>query len=216
VLSLGFALACSGSSTSSGSNPLANSGGSPAVAGGGQNSVSGASSAAGTPDAVAGTAGAPNPANTSGGVPASLAAGSAGAPPDTGGSANESQCRTEVPAADWDANCLACAGSDPCAECACTKCAEQLRDCDATPGCPDIAACVRTSGCTGAQCYCGTMDFVTCASGTANGPCKDVMLAAPGGKAPTTADPSAGPASDALLAVNACMQDPNTCAPSCN
>lgn len=154
-----------------------------------------------------------NLSNASGGMPTSSTAGTAGA---SGGSADGSQCRADVPAADWDANCLACAGTDACAQCTCMKCADQLRKCDTTPGCPDIAACVRTSGCTGAQCYCGTSNLLACAGGTANGPCKDVMLAAPGGKAPTTADPSAGPASDALLAVNACMQDSNACGASCN
>lgn len=135
---------------------------------------------------------------------------------NAGAGSDGAQCRENVAQDEWQANCIVCAGGDACAQCACSKCTDALRNCETTPGCGEIAACVRMNGCTGAACYCGTANLLDCANGTANGPCKEVILAAPGGKPPTVADPSAGPASDALVAVNNCMQDPNTCKPSCN
>jgi hypothetical protein len=122
-----------------------------------------------------------------------------------------------VSAEEWDANCLACAGDDACASCACQSCAEQLHDCEATPGCQAIAECVRASACVGIQCYCGSDTAAACAAeGGGNGPCKEVILSAPGGKPPNLAQPSAGPASDALAGLATCLQGQSTCGSVCN
>lgn len=121
-----------------------------------------------------------------------------------------------MPAAEWDANCLACAGDDACATCACASCAQALRDCEATAGCQEIALCAQAAACVGIECYCGTDTLDACAKGGGNGPCKEAFLSAPGGKAPTLAEPSAGPASDALGELAVCLQGSSTCGAVCN
>ncbi len=64
-----------------------------------------------------------------------------------------------------------------CAACLCERCqagcfirnsARETMECNA------IAACIRETGCSNLQCYCGE-NLVDCVSGTANGPCKDVI-----------------------------------------
>jgi hypothetical protein len=137
--------------------------------------------------------------------------GSGSASPAAGAS-----CRDDVSESEWAANCLSCAGDDACASCLCMNCAEEMRACDATDGCPEIAACVQSAGCTGIDCYCGTDAPGDCANGGGNGPCKDAILAAPGGRAPTPADLSGGPASDAVAQVALCMQNPDACGSNCN
>lgn len=107
--------------------------------------------------------------------------------------------------------------TEPCAVCLCTSCREPLRKCDQTSGCGAITQCVFDSGCAGIACYCGTIDALRCATGQADGPCKDTILSAPGGKVPTLVDPSAGPAMDAALEIAACTQAPNgACAVACD
>lgn len=153
-------------------------------------------------------------ASGSSGVGNASAGGSSGS--SSGGGAGDMQCRDQAPDAEWDANCLACAGQDSCATCLCVNCTQALRDCDATEGCREIAACVKASACVGIDCYCGTAPLADCANGGGNGPCKEAILAAPGGKPPTLVDPSGGPASDAVAQVARCMQDASTCGSICN
>lgn len=112
----------------------------------------------------------------------------------------------------------ACEGSptDVCAACVCSSCKAEVARCDETAGCADILKCVAESGCSGAACYCGTIDVLRCANGEANGACKGAMLSAPGSRTPTLADASAGPASDAALGIASCMQGPRgACAAAC-
>jgi len=78
--------------------------------------------------------------------------------------------------------------------------------CASTEGCQEILACVRDKGCTGIDCYCGTFNALACSGGQSDGPCKSVFLAAPGAHEPSLMAPSAGPASDAALAVGTCAQ----------
>lgn len=217
-LALGFALACS--SQSGGNQPTNNAGSSSIAGSAGQSITGGASSSAGSSGANAGSSGSNAGSSAlsagTGGAPNASSGGTAGAAAgDTAGAAGGPQCRDNVPAAEWQANCLTCAGADSCAQCTCTKCADTVQTCETTPGCKEIAVCVRANACTGAQCYCGTVDVLQCANGGGNGPCKDIILAAPGGKPPTVADPSAGPASDALIAVNTCRQNASTCGSVC-
>jgi hypothetical protein len=212
LFSLGLASACSSPPTQSGGGEPASGGASESGAPG-QNVSAGANAAAGNSALPAGTAGAPG-ANSAGGAAGSASGGASGNAPAPGG-AGGAQCQSDPPEAEWEGNCVACSGGGDCAQCACMKCAVVLRTCETTPGCSDIAACVRASACAGTACYCGTSSLLECANGGGNGPCKAAMLAAPGGKPPTAADPSAGPASDALVAVNQCMQDPNGCGSSC-
>ena len=200
-------IACS-SHTDAGPNDLApvSSGGSSGApvavsptAGGGGMTASGASG---------GVAGGASPTQSAGN-----SATGGGSGQSSGGGAT--QCRDDPPAAEWDANCLACANGEACAVCLCTNCAQAIRDCEATEGCKEIAVCVQSSGCQGVDCYCGTDTLPMCTSGGGNGPCKDVILGAPGGKPPTLADLSGGPASDAVGQVALCMQDQSKCGATC-
>lgn len=147
-----------------------------------------------------------------GGSIAAPVAGSSGSPANVAGGG----CREDVPDAEWDANCLACAAGDACASCACQSCAAEIHDCEDTPGCLDIAACAKSASCLGVECYCGTDTASVCAAGGGNGPCKATILGAPGGKPPTLVEPSAGPASDAVAALATCMQDTTSCGAVCN
>ena len=170
----------------------------------------GSSSNAGSPAASG------QPQTSMGGSGASANGGSGASGSGAGGTSGGAACREEVSDAEWAANCLACAGEDACATCLCTSCEQATRECDATEGCREIAACVQSAGCMGIDCYCGTDTPADCANGAGKGPCKDTILAAPGGKAPTLADPSGGPASDAVAQVALCMQNPDTCGSVCN
>ena len=80
----------------------------------------------------------------------------------------------------------------------------------------DILACVRDNGCSGTDCFCGDAALPSCFSGGGNGPCKNVVLAAPGGREPTLDNPSGGPASDAALEVGECADDDDGCADVCD
>jgi hypothetical protein len=135
-------------------------------------------------------------------------AGSGGAA--VGGGGSTGTCDSNA-GGTFEERCLACA-VDACEQCLCTDCTEELETCNNTAGCPEIAACVKESGCTGLDCYCGTFDALSCAGGQADGPCKSVILAAPGGHMPT---PSAGPASDAAVAISACIQPQQPCEAAC-
>jgi hypothetical protein len=130
------------------------------------------------------------------------AAGNAGAPP--------------APPASGGASSALCNSGDACGVCVCNACNEEFTRCADTPGCVEIVACARVNACVGFSCYCGTMDPVTCAvSGPGNGPCVDVTLAAPGSRVATLINPSAGPASDAALALSNCVGQSNACAAAC-
>jgi hypothetical protein len=130
------------------------------------------------------------------------------------GGSSDASCGASPSGATFEATCLACATS-PCEQCLCTGCTEQLKTCNSTPGCPEIAVCIRQSGCKGIDCYCGTIDALTCVAGQANGPCKSVILAAPGGHQPSLQSPSGGPASDAALAIGTCAQQGPSCSQVC-
>lgn len=162
------------------------------------------------------TAGGGISSGSSGGGNANASGSSTSSSAGSGGGGGDMQCRDQVPDAEWEANCLACAGQDPCAVCLCGSCAQALRDCDATEGCREIATCVQSSACVGIDCYCGPDPLTDCANGGGSGPCKDAILGAPGGKPPTLADPSGGPASDAVAQVALCMQDASRCGSVCN
>jgi hypothetical protein len=112
--------------------------------------------------------------------------------------------------------CAALSGSDACASCVCGECSSELAACADTPGCAEILACVRENDCSGSDCYCGDTRLTECVRGEGNGPCKDVVLAAPGGREPTLANPSGGPASDAALDVADCADGDNRCSDVCN
>jgi hypothetical protein len=145
---------------------------------------------------------------TGSGGASSAGAGSGGLAGAGAGSAGACESNT---GGTFETRCLACA-TDACEQCLCTDCTEELETCSMTGGCPEIAACVKESGCTGLDCYCGTFDALSCAAGQANGPCKSVILDAPGGHLP---NPSAGPASDAAIAISACAQTDGPCATPC-
>jgi hypothetical protein len=112
--------------------------------------------------------------------------------------------------------CEALGSDDGCAACVCGACASELDDCAGTPGCAEILACVRDNGCSGTDCYCGDVGIAECFRGGGNGPCKAAVLAAPGGKEPTIASPSGGPASDAALQVADCADQDDTCGEVCD
>ena len=91
----------------------------------------------------------------------------------------------------------------------------QAERCEQTAGCAEIAACGLETGCIGAACLCGPVDPLRCLSGDASGPCLDVIVGAPLGRMPTLDNPSAGPASDAAVALSACAEPPGSCADEC-
>ena len=112
--------------------------------------------------------------------------------------------------------CSALGSGDACGTCVCTECRSELDACLGVPGCAEILACVRECGCSGRECYCGDASLTECVRGEANGPCQEVVLAAPGGKAPSITDPSGGPASDAALNVSDCADEDDTCQDVCS
>jgi hypothetical protein len=112
--------------------------------------------------------------------------------------------------------CEALGSDDDCAACVCGACASELQDCAGTPGCAEILGCVRDNGCDGSDCYCGDVRLTECLRGEGNGPCKAAVLAAPGGKELTIADPSGGPASDAALSVGTCADRDVSCGDVCD
>lgn len=194
AIAAALVLVACGSEDSDGAASTANPGAGSSAAG---SPSAGSSAVDGAPAAGAGTAG----ASTAGaGTAGARAADDCAAASDPGGSFEE--------------NCLACAATS-CERCLCTDCSEPVQACASTSGCPQIAACIRASGCVGIACYCGTFDAVACGAGQANGPCKATILAAPGSSVPSLLNPSAGPASDAAVAIAACTQPGQSCAQAC-
>jgi hypothetical protein len=113
--------------------------------------------------------------------------------------------------------CNALGANDACGNCVCSACTTELERCADTPGCAEILACVRESACAGNECYCGDARLTECVlGGGGNGPCRAAVLAAPGGKEPSLADPSGGPASDAALGVADCADDGDACGDVCD
>jgi len=135
-------------------------------------------------------------------------------PVSSGGSAAASPAASETSSALGD-GCAALGSTDQCAACICERCSDTLQTCLETDGCPAILVCVRESGCTGRDCFCGDASLVDCLQGEGDGPCRDAILAAPGGRAPSAQDPSAGPASDAAQQVGDCAEDEDQCSELC-
>ena len=183
-------------------SPRDGSGGTSTMAGSGDSPIAGTSTAGG------GSAGGPSGGGASGGSGGSADTTSGAA--DTGGAGSAAGASGE-----FEQGCLARA-ADACEQCLCTSCTDQLQACAATEGCPELVVCIRDNHCQGAACYCGTFDPVACANGQANGPCKAAILDAPGGRVPTLISPSAGPASDAAVAISHCEQSGQPCAQACS
>ncbi len=142
-------------------------------------------------------------------------------PPASGGSSSASGGATmsvEPPASagapSFQQACAQAAQTE-CERCLCDKCSPELERCDGASGCAEILACVRDTKCVGAECYCGTYAPTSCLAGKSNGPCKATFLAAPGSREPTFTNPSAGPASDAALAINDCVSADDNCTAAC-
>lgn len=153
---------------------------------------------------------------SSGGSPA--VSGQSNSSAGTAGSGASGSCGTACGSAgqstSFEQSCIASA-TDSCNRCLCSDCAQPLEQCANTPGCPEILGCTRQSGCIGAACYCGEFDVVTCLGGQSNGPCKAVILESPGSRVPSLANRSAGPASDAALAIATCAEEGQPCAEAC-
>jgi hypothetical protein len=130
------------------------------------------------------------------------------------GGAGSGPCESPAENATFEQTCLACA-TDDCERCLCSECTDALQTCADTAGCPEILLCIREQQCDGLACYCGTFDPVACSSGQSNGPCKATILQAPGSSEPTLVHQSAGPASDAALAIADCTQVGRPCAGAC-
>lgn len=147
---------------------------------------------------------------------AGTGAGHGGSAPGSGGFAGASDEAGSAEASSSFEQACVTGAATACEECLCTECTSQLEKCDATSGCAEITACIRDARCTGVDCYCGHFDAWTCLGGQSDGPCKATILAAPGGRAPTLSAPSAGPASDAALAIGDCGQPGKACAAACS
>jgi hypothetical protein len=170
--------------------------GSEAAGRGSRTDIAGASSAA---------AGTSNPSHEGGNGGASGSSDTSAAGAGTGGAAQ----------AGASGSGAVCSNADACTSCLCNHCPTDVETCESTPGCQAIANCVATSRCEGVACYCGTVGTLSCAAGTASGPCRDVILGAPGGHEPTLAEQSAGPAADAAIAVVTCGAKSGVCTASC-
>jgi hypothetical protein len=178
------------------------------------NFSAGGSEAAGSGAAMAGasstSAGSSNPSA------AGASAGNAAGTSNGGASGSSNTSAAGGPArAGAGGSGAASSNVDACTACLCSHCPTEVETCESTPGCQAIADCVATSRCEGVACYCGTVDPLGCAAGTANGPCRDVILNAPSGHKPTLADQSAGPAADAAVAVATCGTKNGVCTASC-
>lgn len=161
----------------------------------------------------------PSPTPSQGAPPSSEGQTPVNSPPSSN-PANPSNESNTTPASVDGANvgaaCEELGTSDACGVCVCSECGAELDTCANTPGCPEILACVRENGCSGTDCFCGDAALTRCFNGGGDGPCKDVVLAAPGGREPTLSDPSGGPASDAALEVGECADDDDRCADVCD
>lgn len=208
LLAAGVLLACGSNEPS---NPSANSSA-------GSDATGGAVAASGGAIAGLGAGAAPASGGIAGGGGSRSMGGTAGSSGGGGGGAGTAggagACKSEDPTLTFEENCLVCAATD-CERCLCTDCVEELQACAETSGCPEIAACIQASQCTGIDCYCGTFDALACAGGQSDGPCKSAILAAPGSREPSLLDPSAGPASDAAVAISTCTQPGASCAEAC-
>lgn len=175
----------------------------------GASTSSGASSEAGPAAPIAPPEGAGGgPTNGSSATSSGGSAGGAEAPPPSGGGATSGAAAGGAPGG------ALCNSGDACGDCLCESCGEPLAACTDTPGCLEILACARNSGCVGFACYCGSVDLLTCAtSNLADGPCVATMLAAQGSHPPTVSEPNAGPASRAALVVADCRGQ--RCAAAC-
>jgi hypothetical protein len=183
-------------------SPREGTGGTSMIGGSGVSPAAGTSSAG---SSAGGRAGGP-----SGGAASAGSADKTSGAPNTGGGGSAAGA-----SGDFEQECLARA-ADACEQCLCSSCTEQLQACAATAGCPELLVCIRDHHCQGIACYCGTFDALACANGEANGPCKAAILDAPGGRVPTLLSPSAGPASDAALAISRCEQSGQPCAQACS
>ncbi|HTV24541.1 MAG TPA: hypothetical protein VMG12_37880 [Polyangiaceae bacterium] len=106
--------------------------------------------------------------------------------------------------------------NEACDDCLANVCPQIIERCDDTAGCDAIVACARASGCDQDACYCGEVNAFLCTTtGQANGPCRDIMLAAPGAHAPNLVEPNAGPASVAASDVGTCRVQSDECRAVC-
>ena len=197
-----------GSGATAGKPASGGAGGSAARAG--RDGASGKPGNAGKAGAPAGGKGGSGGAVNGGG---SALGGEAGMTGGSGGDGGAPACNPDDLSVPFETRCLACATS-ACGTCLCSGCEQELQTCQNTSGCEAIAQCVLDSGCTSIDCYCGTHDLASCLSGQSDGPCKDVILSAPGAHEPSLQDISAGPAADAALAVGSCATS-GACAASC-
>lgn len=147
-------------------------------------------------------------------MPAGLPVSSPATPSPTPNEGNTTPA--SVDATGLGAACAQVDTSDACGACVCRECGAELETCANTAGCPAILACVRESGCSGRACFCGDASLARCFDGEGDGPCRDVVLAAPGGREPSLEDPSGGPASDAALEVGECADDDDGCSDVCD
>jgi hypothetical protein len=192
----------------------------------------GSGAGCGSPEEPGSSDPAPTASAGSASSPASSAAPSPAASPPPGppspSSPTPASPSSETPAATPEASnpagvegiaasqaCEALGAVDACGACVCSACASELEACLGVPGCAEILVCVRESGCAGRACYCGEASLAECLRGEADGPCKDTVLAAPGGKAPSLEDGSGGPASDAALGVSDCTEEQDVCGEAC-
>lgn len=122
----------------------------------------------------------------------------------------------EDPAGEDPAGAGPSPADDACDDCLAGVCPAVLARCDETSGCDEIVRCARSNGCEQTECYCGTINLILCsATGQANGPCRDVMLTAPGGHPPSLSDPSVGPAAAAASEVGTCRAGSDECRSVC-
>jgi hypothetical protein len=181
----------------------------PGLGGGGSAGAEGAAGAA--PSTPVGGEGLPGDAGLIATERPPLPGGPIDAPPECDGRDGGSPSGCEDPSVEKPPS-----PKDACDDCLADVCPADIERCDDTEGCQAIVACARRSDCELDACYCGTFNQLLCSTtGQANGPCREVMLAAPGAHPPSFADPNAGPASVAARAVGACRLESDECRAVC-
>jgi cysteine-rich repeat protein len=105
---------------------------------------------------------------------------------DDGNTVSNDGCSSTCQVEADQAMCLSLLGTNTaCSQCTCLDCRPQAVACygsssaDANARCEAMVACGRENDCSGADCYCGTIDDFTCiVFGIANGPCRPQVEAA--------------------------------------
>ena len=106
---------------------------------------------------------------------------------DDGNTAAGDGCTSDCKVESEIDSCIARLGSDrrpECARCNCEKCRDQVlacysgKDASGNKQCTDLVSCGLEKGCSGTNCFCGSISLPSCLLGLGNGPCRPQVEAA--------------------------------------